>query len=341
MVVKASMKYGLGAVAVLAAALGVIVYGLQSRSTPAVRERVAIEPSTTLTPQESSGMSARTETDALLVEVDGAIQRVRLPSGQKEAGQDYEEMSPTQLSGALYEGLNPESSAPDVPVVWFQKRVGKLLYGHEVTADGRDIAPVVVCDTEQYRCDRTGESENRGAAAIVPQGAVSMTGQHIALVSQHDRPFTETGAYWELLTYTADQLSKPTWSIDISSAIDRSPGAGYDSVSSVAWSPDEERVAIASSRNIVIADIRSGTVTSIFDAPAQIDEDANPAWDNSVLVWSSSGRYIAFASYSDMAGANEDSDEEAADTLTIIDLEAHNALTSLVLGENVRLIDRE
>jgi WD40 repeat protein len=161
------------------------------------------------------------------------------------------------------------------------------------------------------------------------------------VINQHDTPNTETGTRWDLLVYATNRLDTPAQSIDISAAIDRSPEAAYDSVSSVAWGPDETQVAIASSRRIVIADIRSGTVTQVFEAPVPADEDANPSWDNSLLVWSPGGRYLTFASYSEAAGASDESDEETADTLTAIDLEQGNALQTLVRGESVRLVTGE
>lgn len=278
--------------------------------------------------------------DSLIAEIDGLAQRIQLPNGERDVVENLVPAPALQLAPEEYTGLDAGTSTLNTGGLWFQQRVDNLLFGHVVTPEGRDIAPIYVCDTGQRRCEHTLHSASFGVA-IIPQGAVSRTGQHLLMIAQHDTPNIETGSRWDLLVYQASQLTAPTRVLDISTAIDKRPTAGYDAVSSVAWSPDETRVAVATSQKIVIVDVQSGTVTQVFEAPIPVDEDTDPVWDNEALIWSPSGRYIAFASYSGESGTSETTDEEAADTVTIIDLDQDNVVKNLVKGESIHLIGSE
>ncbi|QQR78822.1 MAG: PD40 domain-containing protein [Candidatus Moraniibacteriota bacterium] len=333
------VKYALLAAAALAVAFVVYFYFLRSSEQTAPVSNTTRDSASLESPGASDDQRPEGR-ETIIAEIDGVIRQVSLPSGKLEPMTDFVEALPMELQLESYTGVDPAFQKPEAPDLWFQPRVGKLIFGHVVTPDGRDVAPVYVCDTEAHRCEHTGPGADLGAATV-PQGAVSGTGERLVVINQHDTPNTETGAHWDLLVYATNRLDTPERTIDISAAIDRSPEAAYDSVSSVAWSPDGTQVAIVSSRRIVIVDIRSGTVTQVFEAPAPVDEDANPSWDNSLLVWSPGGRYLAFASYSEAAGASDESDEETADTLTAIDLEQGNALQTLVRGESVRLVTGE
>lgn len=328
---KGLVKYGLGAAIILAVALGVLFY-LTHRAEP--EKTVNQESNTNQTPQTAPAQ--KIVEDVVVAEIDGVMTKVRLPSGERQSIPGFKEFVPVEIARDAYTGLDLASLKPGLSLPWFQEEIGKNLYGNAVTVDGQDVSPVYVCDTEQHLCKKSGPAIHHGIA-IIPSGAVSATGQYIAMIDQHDRPNIETGVRWELLIYRADQLEAPAWTVDISSAIDRGEEAGYDSVSSVAWSPNEERVAVASSRKIVIVDIRSGGETTVFESPAPADDEGDVVWDNGTLVWSPSGRYVAFASYSDFSDASEETDEEAADTLTIIDLEQGNTVIPLIQGQSVRL----
>lgn len=343
------ITYGVGAVATLAAAfVGYFMLSSPRLQAPLSESGVVFPEGesvvpVTMPPAEKKGEQKKE--DSILAEIDGRIQVIRLPGGEQRSV-DLPAKPLQAVMTARYQGLDPSLQQPGAPFLWFHNSSGKMIFGRMVAADGRDTAPVYACDTETHACQKTAvdssQAGGQGDVAVVPRGAVSQTEKYLVTVAQHDIPYIETGTRWDLLVYAADHLNEPQWTINISAAIDRSPETGYDSVSSVAWSPDEERVAVASSWKIVIADIRSGSVTSVFKAPAPVDEDTDPAWDNSALVWSPSGRYIAFASYSEAAGASEVSDEEAvADVLTIIDLEQGNAVKALVRAKSVRLIGDE
>jgi WD40 repeat protein len=309
----------------------------------------SVEPKQSALPQaisllEKQSMSAEHQPpkvqDSLIAEIDGVTQRIQLPNGERNGVEDLASAPALQLSPEEYTGLDAGASTLNTGDLWFQQRVDNLLFGHVVTSEGRDTAPIYVCDTGQRRCEHTIYPASFGVA-IIPQGAVSRTGQHLLMIAQHDTPNIETGARWDLLVYQARQLLSPMRTFDISTAIDERPAVGYDTVSSVAWSPDEKRVAIATSQKIFVVDVQSGTVTQVFEAPIPADEDADPVWNNETLIWSLSGRYIAFASYSGESGTSETTDEEASDTVTIIDLDQENAVKDLVIGEGIHLIGSE
>lgn len=333
---RETVRYILLAAAVLAVAFAAYFYFLQSlgRVAPvgdAMRDADSI--GSTVAP---IGQQPEAE-DVIVCEVDGVISRVRLPSGEMEPMTGFVEALPMELALESYTGVDPALQQPGALDLWFRFQVDETIFGNVVTPDGRDVSPVYVCDTEGHHCEHTGPGADPGATTV-PQGAVSGTGERVVVIDQHDTPNTETGTRWDLLVYATNRLDIPARTIDISVAIDRSPETAYDSVSSVAWSPDETQVAIASSRKIVIVDIRSGTVMQVFEAPISADEDANPAWDNSLIVWSSSGRYLSFAGYSEAAGVSDASDEEIADILLVIDLEQGNTLQTLVRAGSVRIV---
>jgi hypothetical protein len=281
--------------------------------------------------------------DIILAEVDGVVVWVQLPDGGRETG-ILPSLPPAEVRSQSYQGLDPRLQQPGGPFLWFERTEGAWIYGRAVSVDGRDTAPVYRCDTGVKACEKTEEvpiDAVSGEIPVVPQGALSPSGKRLVLVNLHDTPYLETGARWELLLFDTDRLSAVTQAIDISSVADVNPDAGYDNVSAVAWEPSEERLAVATSRRIVIVDLRSGVLTTVYEVPdSAIDEDVI-SFDSSMLVWSPSGRYLAFADYSRSAAASEEEDEETTDTLRLIDLEQGNALLTLTQGKDVRLIPRD
>ena len=259
-----------------------------------------------------------------------------LPDGK--TGSETVEPIAEELLTVPYRGLDPGLQRSETDFFWLPLERGKRIFGYEPTPDGYGVSRIYVCDTGTRVCEKTGiesKGNTQGEQVILPDGGVSVGGERIALIVHHDVPYIRTR--WDLLVLETHELSRPPQTIDISALIDRRPETGYDSVSSVAWSPDGERLALATTNRISTVDIRSGDMKTVFEEPVPADDESGPSWDNSAIVWSPSGRYIVFGGYSSGNG-NGEGDEQVPDTLRLIDLERGNEVKILIQGKNIRLI---
>lgn len=278
-------------------------------------------------------------TDTVLVEVDSAIRRIVLPDGRIESAEPGAAI-PEEWRTAVYDGLDPMLQRADTSFSWLPFRRDGTIFGYVVASDGYGVLSVYACDTVRRACERADVAGagkgSEGDDPVLPEGAVSATGKKVALVFHHDTPYVETGIRWELAVLEMGKFAEASRMIDISAAIDRGAESDYDSVSSVAWSPDENRLAIATNRRVFIVDTRSGDMTAVFEVPIS-DGDEEPSWDNSTLVWSPGGRYIVFTGFSPASMTDEESGERQTDMLQYIDLEEGNAVRTLLQGKTVLL----
>ena len=291
---------------------------------------------------ETIDTSPELNQESIAIEIDGEAWQLSLPDGQLQVLK--QEDVPSSVWTQSYQGLDQKVRQSGSEFLWFRRPVGDRIFGRMITSDGHDVLPLYICSIGDRMCEKAiGPAEELpiGEKAFLPEGAVSLSGQRVAAVIQHDMPYIETGEKWELFVYESDHLSNVPRTFDLSPVIDRSPAAGYDSISSVAWSPDEQQIAIATSRKIVIVNIQSGVLATVFETPIATDDEEGPVWDNSALAWSSGGRYIAFASYSEAAGADDENDEEIGDRLELIDLAEGNARQIVFQGDSIQILQAE
>jgi len=237
-----------------------------------------------------------------------------------------------------YQGLDPLLQKNGDAFVWFKwDSAKKLLFGHILASDGPGASPVYACDIQNKACVKTEgyDSQKQGdARAVVPEGAVSPSLGKFVMVNQHDNPNVETGKQWDLLIYEGTDLSKPARSWDLSAIIDHDASVAYDSVWSVAWSSDEKKIAIGTTRRIFMFDVASGSLSLVYSAPA--DSDGDPYWDSSALFMSPDSKYIAFIDSSpdqlddtDTA-TDQQTNDSSLNALNKIDLQDGNVVSEVL-----------
>jgi len=192
----------------------------------------------------------------------------------------------------------------------------KNIWGMVNDPERGGITPIYACDTQKSKCDKTSGSESE--EAIVPLGAISPSHEHFIVVKQNDEPNIKTGDRWELSVYSKNDFSKPLSNYDISSAIDHDEIIAYDGVKSIAWFEGDSKIIFATTRNIFSLDLQSKELKKIHTIES-VSEDGDIYWDEGNIWVSADGSQLAFAGYSIDAVADDEVDNENADTLMIVD----------------------
>lgn len=193
----------------------------------------------------------------------------------------------------------------------------KTIWGMVNDPERGSIFPIYACDTQKSKCEKTSGPESEGI--IIPLGAISPSREHFVIVKQNDEPNMRTGDRWELALYSKNDFSKPLKTYDISSAIDHDEVIAYDSVKSIAWYDGDKKLIFATARNIFSLDASNGDVHKIYTMESA-SEDDDVYWDGGLIRMSADGNSVVFAGYSVDAVADDEVDDEAADTLMIVDV---------------------
>ena len=193
----------------------------------------------------------------------------------------------------------------------------KTIWGMVNDPEKGDISPIYACDTQEAKCDKTSGPESE--KANIPPGSISPSREHFVVVKQNDEPNIRTGDKWELSLYSKNNFSKPLKTYDISSAIDHDEVIAYDSVKSIAWYDGDRKLIFATARNIFSLDSSNGDVRKIYTMESA-SEDDDVYWDGGLIWVSADGNSVVFAGYSVDAVANDEVDDETADTLMIVDV---------------------
>jgi len=232
-----------------------------------------------------------------------------------------------------YEGVGD-----NLKKIWWSKwdSVNNFLYGNIVDDNLGDIAPVYACNTQSKKCSKTKEAND---SFIIPAGSFSPSLNSFVVINQHDQVGVETGKNWELLLYANNDLENPLRTYDISVIIDRDENVAYDSVYSVAWSQDEKKIVIGTTRRIFLFDIDSGGLSLSYVVP--VDGEGDFYWDSNKLFLSSDAKVIAFIDESDeevdLPTETVVDDEAELESVSInvlkkIDLENSNKVTEIFRG---------
>lgn len=258
----------------------------------------------------------------------------------------------TDLLTKEYQGLDAklqEDRNAFVWTAWDAKR--NLLLGHIISNEAEDVSPMYECEISTGSCIFTVgyDSQKTGnSTAVIPTGAISPSLEKFVMVAQRDLPNQETGKNWSLLLYDTNNLLNPK-AYDISVIIDHDENVAYDSVHSIAWSADEKKIAIGTTRRIFMFDTESGGLSLAYIAPTDSEGDFN--WDSSRLFLSPDATAIAFVDTKDTLvadatpsdGTDDNANETVEDTdislnvLKKIDLQNANKVTELLQGEGLSL----
>lgn len=249
----------------------------------------------------------------------------------------------SELLSQAYQGLDPELQK-EYGGIWWQKWDSEKnrLFAH-LTGEGvGNASPVYICDIKSRKCDKTegfDSLKDGDQRAVVTAGMFSPSLSKFVMINQHDEPNQETGKAWELLLYASSDLSAPARSYDISVIIDRDENVAYDGVQAVAWSGDEKKIAIGTSRRIFLFDVESGGLSLAYIAPT--NKEGEFYWDGSALSLTNNSRYIAFIDSEEYLSGGDDEEEDLQtaeaensyiNVLKKIDLESGNQVSAILQG---------
>ncbi len=280
-------------------------------------------------------------------EIESGMQPSVVNSGDYVCELATKKCEKTELLSTSYQGIDSTKKEGKY-VVWTNWDSNKnILFGH-IGSDNGDNSPVYKCDTSKKICQKTEGYDSLvdgEVRANVPQGAFSRSMNKFAMIAQNDVPDQQTGAKWDFLLYSSDDLSKPLKNFDISVIIDRGELASYDSVYSLAWSGDEKKVAIATTGRIFMLNLESGSLELLYLTP-ETEEDSIYL-DGGALAFSSDDKYLVFVQNFDKSAAlfTDDSEDEIEDsaqgdivgTLKKIDLTKGNEISDVFVGNELQL----
>lgn len=244
-----------------------------------------------------------------------------------------------------YDGIDDNVQKENESMQWLKwDSVKNNLYGFR-TDNSAGSFSIYVCDIQNKKCNKTDEinsSADGAGQVIVPSGIFSPSLEKIALAHQDKQINSEASKSWELLLFANNNLTTPLKTFDISIVIDQDENAEYNGVRSVAWSGDEKKLAIGTTRRIFILDIESGSISLAYVAPA--DEEGDFYWDESSLFLSSDAKLITFidednevSDLDDTAEAIDELDSPSINVLKKIDLENSNEISELFRGPGLSL----
>jgi len=214
-----------------------------------------------------------------------------------------------------------------------------LLYAH-LSSDGiGNASPVYVYDTNNNTYKKTigYDSNGEGKRAEVPQGEFSPSLKKFVMIDENtslDANGNAKYGSWDLLLYNGDNLSKPSKKINVSQM--QKDGTEYYRIGSVAWSQDENLLAVATSDGqIFTLDLTNGQIELKYTYPKKVDDSG---WfEFNKIDLSQSGRYITFF-VSEKAKKGEKADSNGnVGVLKTIDLKNNNAATEILRDGDVSL----
>jgi hypothetical protein len=251
-----------------------------------------------------------------------SIEPVSLDNSQKDSNLeeyicDIEEQkcSITNLLSQSYDGFD-DGQKKNESIWWLRwDSVKNNLYGYSVD-NGIGGILAYICDIQGKKCNKTDQiisSKNGSEQVLVPDNIFSPSLEKVVISRQHAKTDTETENSLELLLYATNNLETPLKTLDISVIIDQDENIEHTGVRSVAWSGDEKRLAIGTTRRIFMLDITSGAISLAYVAPA--DEEGDFYWDENSLFLSSDAKFITFVDEVDEIDDLEDVDDVIAETV--------------------------
>jgi hypothetical protein len=249
----------------------------------------------------------------------------------------------TELLTQQYQGLDSALQKDGNAFAWTAwDSTRNLLFGHLVSQEVGDVSPIYACRTTDKTCNKTlgyDSKKDGDQVAVVPNGAFSPSLEKFVMIVQHDKPNQETGKNWEMLMYASDDLSNPVRTYDLSAIIDRDENVAYDAVHSVAWSAEENKLVIGTTRRIFMIDVESGSLSLVYIAPTNAEGDFY--WDSSRLFLSPDAKAAVFVDESDASDnsmvGDLNSNDVTINVLRKIDLENANKVTELMSGPGLSL----
>jgi len=238
----------------------------------------------------------------------------------------------SNLLSQKYEGLDSELQKTFGDIWWAKWDSEKNILLAHLSSEGKgNTSPVYACNAETKKCEKTegfDALKSGDKTAIAPTGMFSPSLAKFAMVLQNDKPNEETGKEWQLLLYSIDDLTKPLRSYDLSTIIDNDKSISYDSVYSLAWNEDENKIAIGTSRRIFMLDVESGSLSLIYISPT--NEEGDFYWDSSKLFLSPDAKSILFVDETDFVDTTNSVNAE--DVSQEDDVIYINALKKIDLG---------
>lgn len=113
----------------------------------------------------------------------------------------------------------------------------------------------------------------------------------------------------------------------------------YDNVNSVAWSPDQKSLAIGLDQKIVLMNLATEKVITLYEDSVQ--SASGLYWDRNAIVYSPDGRYICFVDYQNsenMDGSWHYDNSKDSSILKAVDLNDDYKVSDVIKGKYLSLV---